>query len=65
MTKDEFMSLVHDFVDGHMLGKNWCYKCHEMKAEKNKQTGQSEIKIVYTPYKIEHTVPSYAEQLGR
>lgn len=52
MTKDEFVQLVQDFVVGQLMGQDRGYICCEMKAEKNKETGQEEIKIVYVPYKV-------------
>lgn len=57
MTEEEFLKLVNDFVRGQLCGsENWRYHCFNMVTEKCNDSGRTEIRIQYNPYRVEREI---------
>lgn len=54
MTEEEFLKLVNDYVRGLLChSENWKYHCYKIVTEKCNDSGRTEIRIQYSPYKVE------------
>lgn len=57
MTEEEFLKLVNDFVRGYLLhSENYRYTCFKMVSEKCSDSGRTEIRIQYNPYRVEREI---------
>ena len=56
MTEEEFLKLINDYVGGHLChSENWKYHCFSMVIDKCRDSGRTEIRIQYSPYKVENS----------
>ncbi len=55
MTEEEFLKLINDYVRGLLChSENWKYHLFKIVTEKCSDSGRTEIRIQYSPYKVEN-----------
>ena len=65
MTEEEFLKLINDYVRGHLYhSENWKYHCFSMVIDKCKDSGGTEIRIHFSPYKVENNEAKEVKNLN-